>query len=130
MSKTGKQFRRNAARMKDTMASFGIALASVRIARKTGQLCKEVSRTLSCALGASCDELVRDLAVVAVQPAPDAARLLVTVCPLSAGSAGSRDASRILDRLESQRGLLREEVAAALHRKRTPELAFHVALAG
>lgn len=127
MSDKKRRDRRTTDRLEDTLGSFGVALASVRIARKTGQLCKEVSRTLACVLGASADAWLRSLALVAVEPAPDAARLLVIVCPPSAQPG---DVPQLLARLQAQRGLLRSEVAAALQRKRTPELAFHVALAG
>lgn len=127
MSKKNRTYRRNAARRMDTVASYGIALIDVRVARKTGQLCKEVSRTLACALGASREEQIRDLSIVAVEPAPDAARLLVTVCPRSVAPG---ELPQLRELLASQRGLLRTEVAAALQRRRTPELAFHVALSG
>lgn len=127
MRKRTKHCFRNADMMMDTVAAFGIALIDVRAARKTGQICKEVSRTLSCALGASRDALIRELTIVAVEPAPDAARLLVTVCPLSTEPT---DVQALKDRLHAQTGALRTEVAAALQRKRTPELSFHVALTG
>lgn len=108
------------------------ALGDARIARKTHkktrQICKEVSRTLSCSLGASRDALIRDLAVVSVDPAPDAARLLVTVCAMSSEPAESAQRTeQLLGRLRELRGQLRSEVAAVLQRKRTPDLTFRVA---
>ena len=94
-----------------------------RAARKTRQICKEALRTLSYALGASRDERVRDLVVAAVDPAPDASRLMVTLyCP------GARDdIPALLARLAGLRGPLRAEIAASIQRKRTPEIAFRVA---
>jgi len=102
--------------------------ACARGARKTAhknrQICKEVSRTLSCSLGASRDALIRDLAVVSVEPAPDAARLLVTVCSMSETSI---DIADLLLRLRETRGRLRAEIAAVLQRRRTPDLIFRIA---
>src|SRR5204863_5055994 len=59
---------------------FESGAGDTRAVRKTLQLCKEVSRTLSCALGAAGDARLRDMVVAAVDPAPDASRLMVTVC--------------------------------------------------
>lgn len=108
----------------DAMPHVEPALGDARIARKTRQICKEVSRTLSCSLGASRDALIRELAVVSVDPAPDAARLLVTVCWASPVPVES---AQLLTRLRELRGALRSEVAAVLQRKRTPDLTFRVA---
>src|SRR5947207_1446903 len=48
--------------------------------RKALQLCGEVARTLSWVLGGECgDEVLRDLIVDSVVPAPDSSRLLVTL---------------------------------------------------
>lgn len=91
--------------------------------RKVGQICREVSRTLACALGASHDGVIGDLTVVAVEPAPDRSRLMVTVCSASASQA---ELPIVRERLLSGRGFLRAEIAAALQRKRTPELAFRI----
>jgi ribosome-binding factor A len=99
------------------------AFACAKAARKTRQLCKEVSRTLSCTLGASRDPLIRDLTVVSVEPAPDAARLLVTVCSMSETPIDSAD---LLLRLREARGRLRAEIAAVLQRRRTPEVIFRL----
>jgi ribosome-binding factor A len=121
-----REHRRSATQMMDTIASFGIAHVGARNARKTGPLCKEVARTLACVLGAARDPRLRELAVVAVEPAPDAARLLVT---LFARTCAPSELPQLRERLQSLRGPLRTEVAAALQRRRAPDLAFHVALA-
>jgi ribosome-binding factor A len=95
--------------------------------RKTHQLCAQVARALDYALAAVCeDDVLRDLLVVAVQPAPDASRLLVTVT--SALSAPC-EPTAVLARLERFASKLRSEVAAAIHRKKAPELTFRVASA-
>ena len=95
-----------------------------RAERKVQQLCREVQRTLSYAFGSVKDDKLRDLIVMSVEAAPDASRLLVTLCP----SAGRLDVDvRVLmDRIEAVRGVLRREVAEAIQRKRTPELAFRI----
>jgi ribosome-binding factor A len=110
----------------DDGAGFAAA-TDVRAARKTKQLCKEVLRTLVCALAASGDEEVQAMEVMAVEPAPDAARLMVTICSPRSTPA---DIPRLVARLVALRGPLRAEIAAALQRKRTPELAFRVAPTG
>jgi len=95
------------------------------IDRKTFQLCKQAARALTIALAAECgDEVLRDVYVDSVQPAPDASRLLVTVRPLSAAGP---DPDVVLERLLVRRPFLRSCITSAIHRKRTPELSFCVA---
>jgi ribosome-binding factor A len=95
-----------------------------RAERKIQQLCKEVERTLSYALGGCNDEALRQLVITGVEPAPDASRLLVTLCLTSA--IFNLDVDELMERLKRTRGFLRAEIAAALQRKRTPELAFRL----
>jgi ribosome-binding factor A len=102
-------------------ATFFGPTQDVRAERKTQQLCKEVERTLSCALAAASDDVVRDLTLIEVSPAPDASRLLVT---LSLSRPVPID--EVNERLERMRGSLRQEIASSLQRKRTPELSFAV----
>lgn len=92
--------------------------------RKTLQLCREAERTLSAVLAGECDDdVLRELVVLSVVPAPNAGRLLVTVAlPASAGVP----AEEALRRLLGAAGQLRIEVAAAVSRRKTPELAFRV----
>lgn len=91
--------------------------------RKTLQLCRQVARALSTALASDCnDELLGEVYVDTVQPAPDASRLLVTVRPVTA----TVDTEAVLIRLREKKGLLRAIAAGAISRKRTPELAFLV----
>jgi ribosome-binding factor A len=76
------------------------------------------------AFGAVCkDDILRNLCVVAVQPAPDEARLLVTVGPALPGPC---EATEVMAHLQQALGKLRSEVAATIHRKRVPELTFRV----
>lgn len=94
--------------------------------RKTLQLCRQVERTLNYILAGECDDdVLRDFTVVGVEPAPDASRMLVTVSP-SLGS--SFDLPVVLEHFERASGMLRSFVAAAIHRKRAPELTFRVAI--
>jgi ribosome-binding factor A len=90
---------------------------------KTAQLCRQVFRALSLALGECADDVLRELSVLDVQPAPDASRMLVRVaCSASAGDpVGMAD---VLARLGEAGGFFRREVAAAITRKRAPELMF------
>jgi ribosome-binding factor A len=94
--------------------------------RKALQLCGQVARTLSSVLQDGCgDEILRDLLVASVTPAPDSTRLLVTVSPSPASTGVERE--EVLVRLHGASAKLRREVAAAIHRRKTPELLFRVA---
>lgn len=123
--------------------------ADRRADQKARQLCRQVFRTLSLALPACDDDLLQDLTVLAVDPAPDGGRLLVTVSagpaastatesaaavgdePLAPDEAGAVPAVHvILDRLSRAAGMLRSEVAGAIVRKRAPELVFRVVSSG
>lgn len=88
--------------------------------RKALQLCRQVERTLSVALEG---EILRDLLVQSVEPAPDSTRLLVTFTQPPGAGVGIPE---LLAALEHGRAKLRGAVAAAIHRKKTPELAFRV----
>ena len=93
--------------------------------RKVRQLCSQVADTLNLVLSGECgDALLQSLQVVSVDPAPDAAHLLVTV---RAGLPGEvidpGVASACFARMM---GRLRCEVAAAITRKRAPRLVFRV----
>jgi len=90
--------------------------------RKTQQLCRQVQRALSLALAGECyDDVLRELYVEAVLPAPDASRLLVRVVIPAHVEVALAD---VLERLDRARGRLRQLVAEAITRKRAPELDF------
>ena len=92
---------------------------------KARQLCRQVAEALDGLLaGHSGDELLQELAVVDVEPAPDAARLLVTVTPRPT-DVPIHPAS-ILASLDRASGWLRAEVASAITRKRAPLLTYRV----
>ena len=90
--------------------------------RKALQLCRQIERALSMALGDSQDDLLRELMVESVVPAPTSRRLLVTLV------ASNLEASHadLLGRLHAATPWLRGEIATAICRKRVPELTFAV----
>jgi ribosome-binding factor A len=94
--------------------------------RKALQLCSQVAETLHSVLQGECDdEVLRDLHVQSVGPAPDSTRLLVTVSLSPAAS--DRRPIEVLQHLHQAYSVLRGEVARAIHRRKTPELIFRVA---
>jgi ribosome-binding factor A len=93
--------------------------------RRARQLCHQVFETLSQVLGGECgDEVLQSLQVLAVDPAPDASQLVVTVRVAFPGEAIDPDA--VHARLAAAMGKLRGEVAAAITRKRAPTLIFRI----
>ncbi len=96
-----------------------------RTDRKTLQLCGQIADTLNYVLsGELDDDLLRNLYVESVRPAPDASRLLVSVAPLDAADANRAD--QILQKLLIHSPRIRSEVAQSIHRRKTPELSFVV----
>lgn len=92
---------------------------------KARQLCRQVAETLDQMLsGETSDDVLRELRVVDVMPAPDSSRLLVT---LYADSEPARfDRSLIEERLSRANGQLRCAIAAAITRRKTPTLVFNL----
>lgn len=88
--------------------------------RKALQLCGQVKDALHGILAACGDPVLQALAVAAVEPAPHSGRLRVR---LVADEAVSR---AVAEHLARAAGMLRAEVAAAVHRRYAPELAFEV----
>src|SRR5262249_27458647 len=91
--------------------------------RKALQLCGQVAQTLHLALAGCADPLMNDLLVVDVAPFPDSMRLLVTV---QSATGAATDPPALMVRLRRCCAMLRREVAAATHRRKTPELVFRV----
>jgi ribosome-binding factor A len=89
--------------------------------RKALQLCAQVARTLANVLAECADDVLRDLVVQSVVPAPNASRLLVTVAPAAV------EPELLAEHLSRARGKLRTEVAAGINRRRMPDLVFRVA---
>ncbi|HEY8746729.1 MAG TPA: hypothetical protein VIM11_02065 [Tepidisphaeraceae bacterium] len=91
--------------------------------RKDQQLCRQAQRALMYAIpGDLGDSLLQELTVESVLPAPNASRLLVRLT----SPRGPGDAPEILERLSRVEKYLRAQVAAAITRKRAPELTFHL----
>ena len=92
-------------------------------AHKDRQVCRQVYDALSWALADIEDPRLDDIALAAVDPAPDASRVLVTLVPTSPDV----DVEAARECLEEVAGELRAEVAAEVHRRRAPELTFRIA---
>ena len=92
--------------------------------RKALQLCQQVQRILYWAIGTECqDPVVRSLEVLSVEPAPNAARMLVTL-GLPADERVTPE--EVGERLGRVAGLLRAEVAEGITRRKTPDLQYRV----
>jgi ribosome-binding factor A len=89
--------------------------------RKTRQFCRQVQRVLNLALTdhRGCDDRFQNLFVEDVTPAPHCGHLLVHVA-----IPADRAIAEALGALQRDAGRLRTEVAAAIARKRAPELSF------
>jgi ribosome-binding factor A len=89
--------------------------------RKERQLCRQVREAVGEALSTLDDDVLIDVWVCDVTPAPDASRLAVLV-------RGPRDKppELVKERLERVSGYLRTEVAQAITRKRAPTLTFEI----
>ena len=99
------------------LADSGVSSSQERQAqRKARQLCRQVQRALNMAFA---DRSAEALYVEDVTPAPDCGHLLVHVVVPAGRSVGD-----VLAGLREDVPRLRAEVAAAIARKRTPELSF------
>ena len=105
----------------------GHEIGRIREDRKALQLCRQISQTLDEVFAESRDDVLRGLHVLAVEPAPDASRLLVTVLPEDGVTASRSNPTVIVEHLSKASGYLRGEVTTAITRKRTPLLAYRVA---
>ena len=110
----------------DFFASHGLR----RRDHKTAQLCRQVFRAVSMALAQCGDDVLRELIVHDVQPAPDASRLLVRVAFSTGVPGGVAGLGALLARLDDASGFVRREVAEAITRKRAPELMFALVAPG
>lgn len=110
----------------DPREFFRAGKSPSKAGRKTLQLCSQVRDALNYLLaGDSGDELLSQFQVADVRPAPDATQLLVIVQPVVQPSAAI-EASEVLARLANASGRLRAGVAAAITRKRAPQLLFQI----
>jgi ribosome-binding factor A len=96
-----------------------------RVDRKTLQLCRQIADTLNYVLsGELNDDVLRNVYVDSVQPAPDASRLLVSVALIDPND--KTPANKVLHRLGLWSPRIRSEVAQSIHRRKTPELSYCV----
>ncbi len=97
--------------------------------RKTLQLCSQVGEVINSILVGECgDDVLKNLFVQTVVPAPNADRLLVTL-----GFTTAREIVRpeeVIEHLYKLKGYLRTEMAGSVNRKRVPDLAFQLTLGG
>lgn len=92
---------------------------------KLSQLCEQIAEAVGYAFACECaDPVLSGLVVASVEPAPSIRRVRVVVYPPYWGE--DFDGAAATDRLERARGFLRSEVAASIHRRRTPELIFQL----
>jgi ribosome-binding factor A len=101
-------------------------MSELRRGRRRGhkdlQVCRQVADAVSWFLAEVDDPVLAELCVVQVVPAPTAARVLVTLVPAGADP----DPADALARLHAVTDDLREEVAAEVHRRRVPVVAFRI----
>lgn len=89
------------------------------------RLAKQIRTALEHALRSRAgDRVLAGLAVERVEPAPDATRFEVVLAPTGDGPLAPEGS--ILAHLRRLRGVLRAEIAAAITRKRVPELVFSI----
>ncbi len=91
---------------------------------KALQYCKQAQHAIHDSLMCDCgDPYLRDLELVAVEPGPDRAVMVVT---LAAPISSAPELEQVRRRLEAASGVLRSAIAGATHRKRVPSLHFRV----
>lgn len=86
------------------------------------QLCRQVFDALAYALAELDDDIVDDLVLASVVPAPSSSRVQVTLVP----SRDDIDRDVALERVRAYANELREEVAAEITRRHVPELVFRI----
>ena len=87
--------------------------------RKTRQLCAQVADALGLVVAGCGDDVLRNLYVVSVDPAPDESRLLVTLGSLPNERA---DPIEVMTRVAQVAPGFRHEVASSITRRRVPQL--------
>lgn len=92
--------------------------------RKALQLCRQVADALRVIFPDLADEVLQNLSVLSVEPAPHSGRLLVTVA--APATADVTDHRTAIEHLNRAIGRIRSEVASAVHRRKAPKLTFAV----
>ncbi|MDC3959858.1 ribosome-binding factor A [Polyangium jinanense] len=117
---TRDRSRGRAGSARDADSFFGTA-EDRKVERKERQLCRQVQEAVSEALAGLEDDVLLEVWVADVEPAPDAGRLAVLV-----QAPRGTSPEEVAARLEKVAGYLRAEVASAITRKRVPTLIFRV----
>lgn len=117
---TRERSRGRAGSARDADSFFGPA-EDRKVERKERQLCRQVQEAVSEALAGMEDDVLLEVWVADVEPAPDAGRLAVIV--QAPRGVSPED---VAARLEKVAGYLRAEVASVITRKRVPTLTFRV----
>jgi ribosome-binding factor A len=99
---------------------FG-AVADDPHARKLDPLCAQIADAIAMALATASDPVLRDLSVATVEPRRGAASLRVVLI-----AAPGDELAIAADHAARAVGYLRAEVAAAIQRRRTPDLVVDV----
>jgi len=92
--------------------------------RKAQQLCGQVADALRSILPGLADEVLQNLLIVSVEPAPHTGRLLVTVAVPP--PADVTDYTIVREHLQNATMRIRHEATAAIHRRKSPELVWYV----
>lgn len=92
--------------------------------RKTLQLCNQIFETLEQVFAEQQNELLQGLHVVSVVPAPDDTNVLVTVSP--GPGISLEEAASLIDHLQAAGKDLRQEVAAAITRRKVPAISWRI----
>jgi len=92
-----------------------------RLAQSCAALCAQITDAIAMALATASDPVLRDLSVATVEPRRGAASLRVVLFAAPGGelAIAAEHAARAV-------GYLRAEVAAAIQRRRTPDLVVEV----
>ena len=107
--------------------TWGASEAKSKAGRKALQLCEQVADALRTILAGMADEVLQNLTVLTVAPAPNTGRMLVTVAGPAPADATDRPAViDVLAALSKAAGRIRSEVATFVHRRYAPELTFAV----
>ncbi len=95
------------------------------MSHKALQLCAQVRRSLELTLMGECsDELLQNMIVAEVEPAPDDKHLRATFEVMDPEE--SLDKVEVMARLEAARPLMMAGVARAISRRKIPEIHFEV----
>jgi len=87
------------------------------INRKALQLCAQVADALNLVLASCADDCLRECLIEGVIPAPDSSHMLVTV-------RTTQNKEQVVAALHKASGMIRSEIATAIHRKKVPQLRF------